>query len=85
MVKISVREETYKRVFSQILMELTDTIQRYFNIFLQNEMSLCASPTPSLRPTAWLPPAPKVTVPTTRGFLRKDTGLWRDVGITAFP
>lgn len=84
-MKIRVREETNKRVFSQILMELTDTIQRYFNIFLQNEMSLCTSPTPSLQPTAWLPSAPKVTVPTPRGFLRKDTGLWRGVGITAFP
>lgn len=59
MVKVTVREETYKRVFSQILMELADTIQRYFSIFLQNEMSLCTLPTPSQRPTACLASGPE--------------------------
>lgn len=41
-MEIRVWEGKYERVFAPILIELTDTIQRHFNIFLQNKISLSA-------------------------------------------
>lgn len=76
----SAREEAYKRVLSQILMELTDTIQRYFNVFLR--MKCHRAPGPQLAhsepATTWLLSGPGGhSVHNTR-----VTGGWRGVGFT---
>lgn len=65
-VEIMVGEGNCERVFAQILIELTATIQRHFNIFLQNKISLSALSMASQR-LSYRYLAQKVTVPKCTG------------------
>lgn len=65
-VEITVGEGGCERVSAQILIELTATIQRHFNIFLQNKISLSALSMTSQR-LSYRYLAQKVTVPKCTG------------------
>lgn len=82
-VKISVWKEICKRASSQILIEVIDTIQRYFNTFLQNKLPPYALFTTSQQ-GSYFYLVQEVTVPKTCRFLRKQAGLWVNVGFIFF-